>query len=146
MPEVAQAVLVPYTAREMFELVDRVEDYPAFLPWCGGSEVHQRDEEITAATIYIHYMQIRQHFSTENRKRAPEEMQLRLMSGPFRRLHGHWRFRTLGQAACKVEFYLQYEFSSRLLEKALGPLFSQITRTLVDAFVRRAGQVYGERP
>ncbi len=146
MPEVVKSVLVPYTASEMFELVDRVEDYPAFLPWCGGSELHRRDEQVTAATIHIRYMQIRQHFSTENQKRVPEEMQIHLTRGPFRRLHGHWRFRALGDAACKVEFHLHYEFSSSLLEKALGPVFNHITNTFVDAFVQRAEAVYGIRP
>lgn len=145
MAAVQKTVLVPYTAAEMYELVDRVEDYPQFLPWCGGTEVHYRDELITEATIHIHYMQIRQHFTTVNRKTRPQEMAIRLKQGPFRRLEGFWRFKPLGEAACKVELVLHYEFSTLLLEKVLGPAFGYIANSLVDAFVRRAEQVYGER-
>lgn len=145
MPEVVKSVLVPYTREEMFDLVDGVEDYPQFLPWCGGSELHGRDAETTEATIHIHYFQVKQHFSTQNRKQYPSEMLLQLKSGPFRHLEGYWRFRELGPQACKVEFKLHYEFSSHLLEKVLGPVFSHIANTLVDAFVVRAETVYGSR-
>lgn len=145
MPEVVKTVLVAYTPAEMFTLVDAVEDYPAFLPWCGGSELHLRDDEITEATIHIRYLQVKQHFSTRNTKQFPSVMQLRLKEGPFRALDGEWRFKPLGDAACKIEFTLRYEFSSTLLAKLLGPVFGHIADTLVDAFVRRAEVVYGER-
>lgn len=145
MAEVVKSVLVPYSAAEMFELVDGVEDYPRFLPWCGGSELHARDETVTEATIHIHYLHVRQHFSTRNDKRYPEEMVIRLVSGPFRRLEGAWRFKALAESACKVEFLIHYEFSSSLLERVLGPVFGMITNSLVDAFVRRAEDVYGPR-
>jgi len=145
MPEVVKTVLVAYTPAEMFTLVDGVEDYPAFLPWCGGSELHLRDDEITEATIHIRYLQVKQQFSTRNTKQFPSAMQLRLKEGPFRALDGEWRFKPLGDAACKIEFTLRYEFSSTLLAKLLGPVFGHIADTLVDAFVRRAEVVYGER-
>ena len=143
--EVQKTVLVPYTAAEMYELVDRVEDYPQFLPWCGGTELHQRSDLITEATIHIHYMQIRQHFTTENRKVYPEEMRIRLKKGPFRTLEGSWHFKPLGTEACKVEFVLRYDFSTALLGKVLGPVFGYIANSLVDAFIHRAEQVYGAR-
>lgn len=145
MAEVVKSVLVPYSAAEMFVLVDGVESYPQFLPWCGGTELHMRDEQTTEATIHIHYLQVKQHFSTRNSKRFPEEMNIRLKSGPFRKLEGYWRFRVLAETACKIEFALHYEFSSSLLEKVLGPVFGVVTNSLVDAFVRRAEQIYGER-
>ncbi len=145
MAEVVKSVLVPYSASEMFELVDRVEDYPLFLPWCGGTELLRRDEDVTEATIHLHYLNVKQHFTTENAKRAPEEMQIRLKSGPFRKLEGYWRFKILAEAACKIEFVLHYEFSSGLLEKVLGPVFGMVTNSLVDAFVHRAEKVYGAR-
>lgn len=129
----------------MYELVDRVEDYPLFLPWCGGTELHQRDEFITEATIHIHYMQIRQHFTTVNRKVPPHEMTISLKRGPFRCMEGYWRFKALGEAACKIELVLHYEFSTHLFEKVLGPVFGYVASSLVDAFVQRAEQVYGER-
>lgn len=145
MAEVIKSVLVPYSAAEMFVLVDGVEDYPRFLPWCGGTELHERDEENTEATIHIQYLQVKQHFTTRNSKRFPEEMHIRLKSGPFRKLDGCWRFKVLAEHACKIEFTISYEFSSVLLEKVVGPVFGMVTNSLVDAFVRRAEEVYGER-
>ncbi len=145
MAEVVKTVLVPYSAAEMFELVDRVEEYPQFLPWCGGTELHERTADITSATIHLHYLHVKQHFTTENAKHYPDEMEIRLKSGPFRKLEGYWRFKILAVSACKIEFALHYEFSSGLLEKVLGPVFGVITNNLVDAFVHRAEKVYGER-
>lgn len=145
MAEVVKSVLVPYSASEMFELVDRVEDYPVFLPWCGGTQLHYRDAEVTEASIHISYLQVKQQFTTRNTKKPGEEMQIRLKSGPFRALEGYWRFRKLSESACKIEFVLHYEFSSGLLEKMLGPVFGMLTHGLVDAFVHRAEKVYGQR-
>jgi ribosome-associated toxin RatA of RatAB toxin-antitoxin module len=145
MAKVVKSVLVPYSAAEMFELVDRCEDYPQFLPWCSSAEVLRRDEGITEATIHLQYLQVKQHFTTTNAKRIPTEMDIHLKSGPFRSLEGSWRFRRLADTACKVEFEIHYEFSSGLLEKVLGPVFGMITNSLVDAFVHRAEQVHGAR-
>jgi ribosome-associated toxin RatA of RatAB toxin-antitoxin module len=145
MAQVVKSVLVPYSAAEMFELVDRVEDYPLFLPWCGGTELHRRDEQITEATIRIHYLAVKQSFTTENSKRIPEEMIIRLKAGPFRKMEGYWHFKPLKDVACKIEFMLHYEFSSSLLEKVVGPVFGMVTNNLVDAFVHRAEQVFGQR-
>lgn len=142
MPEVNRSVLVEYSTEQMFALVDRVEDYPGFLPWCGGTTLLQRDAEVTRASILINYHGIRQSFTTENAKRAPTEMRIRLVEGPFRRLDGSWRFTGLAGRGCKVELSLNYEYSSRLLETLLGPVFNHIATTLVEAFVKRAGQVY----
>ena len=143
MAEVSKRVLIEFTPAQMFELVDRVEDYPKFLPWCGGTEVLGRDETRTAARLHINYHGIKSHFATENAKVFPEQMAIRLVEGPFKRLEGEWVFRALGEAACKIEFRLLYEFSSKLIEKAVGPVFHHIANTFVDAFVKRAEQVYG---
>lgn len=143
MARVEKSVLVSHTPERMFELVDRVEDYPAFLPWCGGTELELRDAEHTVATIHIAYLGIRQSFTTENRKTYPREMRIALQDGPFSHLEGDWLFSALGVDACKIEFRLEYVFSSRMLEKLLAPVFSHITNTFVDAFVRRADEIYG---
>lgn len=142
MARVEKSVLVAHTPERMFELVDRVEDYPEFLPWCGGTELKWRDEQTTVATIHIAYLGIRQSFTTENAKVRPHEMRIKLQDGPFAALEGDWRFTALGRDACKIEFRLQYEFSSRVLETVLAPVFSHITNTFVDAFVRRADEVH----
>ncbi|MCU0812148.1 MAG: type II toxin-antitoxin system RatA family toxin [Thiobacillaceae bacterium] len=142
MARVEKSVLVGHTPERMFELVDRVEEYPAFLPWCGGTELKWRDEASTVATIHIAYMGIRQSFTTENSKTFPGAMRICLQEGPFTHLEGDWFFKPLGKDACKIEFRLNYVFSSRLLETVLAPVFSHITNTFVDAFVRRADEVY----
>ena len=142
MAIVEKSVLIPRSPQQMFDLVDRVEDYPQFLPWCGGTELLERTADKTSARIHINYHGIKAHFSTENLKDAPRWMNIALRDGPFRRLDGGWRFNALGEDGCKVEFKLHYEFSSKMLEKALGPVFGHIVGTFVDSFVKRAHHVY----
>ncbi len=140
---VHRSVLLPYSARQMFELVERVEDYPRFLPWCGGTEVARLSGAGVLATVTIDYRGIRQRFTTVNLNQPHEAILMRLREGPFTRLEGEWRFRSLREDACKVEFSLDYVFARGLLGRALAPVFDQIARSFIDAFVRRAEQVYG---
>lgn len=140
MAEVKKIVLVERTPAQMFALVDGVEDYPQFLPWCGGTEVLERTEALTVATLHINYHGIRSQFTTANAKLAPRQMKIALRDGPFRQLEGEWLFHPLGDVACKIEFSMHYEFSNGLLEKLVGPVFSHIANTFVDAFVKRAQQ------
>ncbi len=144
MAEVKQSVLVPYSAARMFELVDAVEQYPQFLPWCGGSEVVFRNDDALRAIIHIDFRGIRQSFSTENARHPPHEMTMRLVDGPFKSLDGSWHFTDLGNAGCKIEFQLRWEFSSRVLAAMAGPVFNHIAHTMVDAFVSRAQKLYGD--
>jgi ribosome-associated toxin RatA of RatAB toxin-antitoxin module len=143
MAVVEKSVLIARSAQQMFDLVDRCEDYPAFLPWCTETRVEFRDDRKTVATLHIGYRSVKSHFTTENEKLAPHTMSLKLVDGPFRRLEGRWLFKPLAENACKIEFRLSYEFSSKVLEKVIGPVFSQIANTFVDAFVRRADDVHG---
>lgn len=143
MHVVRKSVLLPYSARQMFELVERVEDYPRFLPWCGGTEVARLSGAGVLATVTIDYRGIRQRFTTVNLNQPHEAISMRLREGPFTRLEGEWRFRSLREDACKVEFSLDYVFARGLLGRALAPVFDQIARSFIDAFVRRAEQVYG---
>lgn len=140
--KVSRSALMPFSAEQMFGLVDDVERYPEFLPWCSSTAVPRRDEGTTCATLHINYRGIRQSFSTENRKQFPHRMTMHLLEGPFRSLDGEWRFTQLGTGACKIDFDLQYEFSSKLLEKLVGPVFGYIASTMVDAFLKRAEQLY----
>jgi ribosome-associated toxin RatA of RatAB toxin-antitoxin module len=143
MAEVNKSALVAYSAERMYALVDQVENYPEFLPWCGGTTVELRTGEITRAEIRIAYHGIRQSFKTENRNTPPNLIDIHLVSGPFRRLDGHWRFHVLAEDACRIEFRLHYEFSSRILEKLVGPVFNYIANSFVDAFLARAEKQYG---
>lgn len=142
MPEVRKIVLVEHSAAQMFALVDDVEHYPDYLPWCGGTEVLERSEVTTVATLHVNYHGIRTQFTTANEKQPVTSMLLRLREGPFRQLEGSWQFKPLGETACKIEFVLHYEFSNKLFEKALGPVFNHIASTFVDAFVKRADQLH----
>jgi ribosome-associated toxin RatA of RatAB toxin-antitoxin module len=144
MANVEKSVLVGYSSGQMYALVDQVEHYPEFLPWCGGAILEHRDGNTTRATIRIDYHGIRQSFRTENRTQPPDLIEIRLLSGPFRHLDGTWRFTALSDSACRVDFHLRYELANRPLEKLVGPVFHLIANNLVDAFMRRAEKVYGE--
>ena len=138
MPAVSRSVLVAHGAPRMFELVDRVEDYPLFLPWCGGSEVLMRSADITRARVDIDFKGLKQSFTTENSKQAPTLLLLRLVEGPFSSLEGRWEFQPLTPEACKVILTLDYQFRNLALQQLVGLVFKTITETLVDRFVARA--------
>jgi ribosome-associated toxin RatA of RatAB toxin-antitoxin module len=145
MQRVRKSVLVPFGADEMFALVDDVEHYPRFLPWCGGAHVLESHAGGKTARIDIDYHGVRAHFTTDNANRAGESIVVTLRDGPFRHLHGEWRFIALAPDACKIEFELAYEFATHLLERVVGPVFSHIADTFIDAFVRRAEALHPER-
>ena len=144
MPTVEKSVLIERSAQQMFDLVEDIENYPSFLPWCSATQIDSRDEHRTVATLHINFHSVKAHFTTENAKEPPTWMSMKLINGPFRRLEGGWRFKPLAEHACKIEFRLEYEFSNRLFEKIIGPVFNQIANTFVEAFVKRAGQVYAD--
>jgi ribosome-associated toxin RatA of RatAB toxin-antitoxin module len=143
MAVVHKSVLLGYSAEQMFALVDRVEDYPLFLPWCGGVEVKDREEGRLVATLKINYHGVRQSFTTENTNQRPTSMTMRLLEGPFKHLNGTWHFKPLREDACKIDFDLQYEFSNKLIEQIIGPVFNMIANSFIDAFSKRAEVVYG---
>ena len=144
MALVEKSVLVSHSARQMFDLVDQVEHYAQFLPWCSGTEVLSRDEVVVIATVHIDFHYLKQSFTTENTRQTPNIIQIRLREGPFQRLDGLWRFTELTAEASKVELQLHYEFSNKLIENLVNPVFSLIAGSLVDAFVERAERMYGE--
>jgi len=142
MKQIARSAIVEHSAAEMYALVEDIEAYPAFLPWCTAAVVHERRPGATKATLTVGAGRLRHSFTTQNENRAGEAIDLRLVAGPFRRFAGHWRFVALGPRACRIEFSLRYEFSSRALGRLLAPLFDGIADSTVEAFVRRAAQVY----
>lgn len=143
MAEIQKSVLVGYSAGQMFRLVDTVENYPEFLPWCDGASVEIQNDQIAHATIHINYHHIKHSFTTENKRHPPELIEMNLLNGPFEHLDGHWRFIPLSDNACKIEFRLHYTFSHKLLEKFVGPVFYVIANSFVEAFVERAEAIYG---
>lgn len=144
MPVVKKSALVRHSASQMFDLVSDVEGYPKFLPWCHSTELLSRSEDELCGRIEVARLGVRQVFSTCNKLDPPHHMQIDLMDGPFRKLTGGWTFTPLRVDACKVELELDFEFSGRLIDKAFGGIFGQIANSLVDAFVKRADEVYGD--
>jgi len=143
MQTVHRSVLVPYSAQQMFDLVDDVEHYCEFLPWCGGSHVTAQTPDGKVARIDISFKGVSAHFATRNVNAAPESITIALEEGPFKALTGKWSFKPLAPDACKVEFDLSYEFKTTMLEALVGPVFNHIARTFIDAFVKRAEAQYG---
>jgi ribosome-associated toxin RatA of RatAB toxin-antitoxin module len=138
MATVSRSVIVPHPAARMFALVDDVESYPRFLPWCSGTKVLERTGEVTRARLEIDYHGLKSHFTTLNRKDAPHSMDLDLVEGPFDRLKGKWTFTPLGAEGSRVELTLEYELASKAMDRLLAPVFGHIMATLVDRFVARA--------
>ncbi|MBC7469119.1 MAG: type II toxin-antitoxin system RatA family toxin [Ramlibacter sp.] len=145
MKTVHKSVLIWYTAQEMFALVTDVERYAEFLPWCDQARVVQRDENGMLAEIGIAFAGIHQKFTTRNTHVPGREVNVKLVSGPFSNLDGHWVFTPVGEAgerACKVDLELKYGFQNAALAALVGPVFDKIASSMVDAFVKRAEQVY----
>jgi ribosome-associated toxin RatA of RatAB toxin-antitoxin module len=130
----------------MFELVARIEDYPKFLPWCGGVEIRERTDNRTVASVGINYHGVKQSFTTSNENAPFETIRMKLVDGPFKCLDGVWTFKALRADACKIDLDLRYEFSSTLLDKLVGPVFGIIANSMVDSFCKRAETVYGNAP
>jgi ribosome-associated toxin RatA of RatAB toxin-antitoxin module len=146
MKTVQKSVLIWYTAQEMFALVTDVEHYAEFLPWCDKARVVERDEHGMVAEIGIAFAGIHQTFTTRNEHVEGRKVDIKLLNGPFSDLDGHWTFTPVGdgtQRACKVNLELQYGFKNAALSALVGPVFDKIAGSLVDAFVKRAEQVYG---
>jgi len=142
MKVVEKNVLVGHTPAQMYALVNDFERYPRFLPWCGKAEVHARDGEHVVASLSIDYFKVKQRFSTRNICVEGESIKMELVDGPFESLEGYWQFQPLGTIGCKIEFRLSYQFSSRILEKLIGPGFEHISASLVDAFIKEADRIY----
>lgn len=143
MTSINKSALVPYSPAQMFALIDDIEAYPQFLPWCKRTQVLSRNEDEVRATIELSRSGVEKSFTTCNRNQKHKMIEMRLIEGPFKRLDGFWRFDALGQDGCKVSLDLEYEFSSRVLSMMIGPVFSQIANSLVDSFQQRAVEVYG---
>lgn len=142
MPTVNKSALVPYSAEQMFELVNDIESYPVFLPWCRSARVIAREGDEVRAAIEIAKGRVQKTFETLNRLQRPERIELQLVEGPFSRLHGVWLFQPLRENACKVSLNLEFDFSSLLMRATVGPVFNRIADTMVDSFCKRADRVY----
>lgn len=146
MKTVHKSVLIWYSAEEMFNLVTAVEQYPQFLPWCDHASVLAQTESSMTAKIGIALGSVKQTFTTQNEHILGQRVVMRLVQGPFSKLDGTWDFTPVGDASqrsCRTELRLNYGFDSAVLAALVGPVFDKIAASMVDAFVKRANQVYG---
>lgn len=143
MAQVNKSALVPFSAEQMYKLVDDVTSYQDFLPWCGGSDELSREEGVVVASVTIRKGSVNKTFTTQNTSHDMQKIHMELVEGPFKQLVGYWYFTELKDDACKVSLELEYEFSNRLLGMVVGPVFNQIANAMVDSFVERARTVYG---
>lgn len=137
MKRIVRSAIVEHSAAEMYALVDDIERYPSFLPWCRDARVEEVDGR-KRATLTAGLRGLRQSFTTLNDNRPGEAIDMQLVEGPFRQFTAAWQFRPLGEQACNIEFSLEYELASGPLARLLEPLFDHIADTMVDAFKRRA--------
>lgn len=144
MKRINRSAIVEVPAGAVYALVEEIEAYPCFLPWCVAAQVRSREPGRTVATLTAGLGGLRQSFTTENRNRDGEAIDMQLVEGPFRRFAARWRFTPLAARAARVEFSMEYEFSSAVLGRALEPLFGTIADTMLDAFARRADEIHGQ--
>lgn len=133
-----RTVLVDQPATLLFDVIEAAEHYPRFLPWCAGAQIVARDDSLVSAVLQVRWHGVEFRVRTRNPKLRPTAMTILLEDGPFRHFHGEWRLTPLAADACKVEFLLDYAFANGVMTQLAGPVFSQVSNTLVDAFVQRA--------
>jgi ribosome-associated toxin RatA of RatAB toxin-antitoxin module len=149
MSTIVRSALVGYSAREMYDLVEDIESYPGFLPWCRSARIIERkngvtvEDGVTVAVLSVGLKGISQSFTTENTNTPGESIRMRLVEGPFTSFHAAWKFQALEERAAKIEFSMDYKLAGGLVARAIAPLFNHIADTMVDAFSRRARSVYG---
>ena len=143
MPIIKKNTVVPHSAAQMFQLVNAIEDYPEFIPWCVGTEVLSRTTDEIQATLNFAKGGMEKSFTTRNLLQHNKMVEIRLVNGPFRHLEGFWRFDDLENGQSQVALDMEFEFSNALLAFAFGPIFTKIVNSLVDAFEQRAKKVFG---
>ncbi len=145
MREMHRSALVPYSAEQMFDLIEQVEHYPQFLPWCTRTELIERTDALVAATVEVGFKGVHVSVTTRNEKRRPEWMTIHMQDGSFRHFVGEWKLVPLGTLGCRIDFTLRYELALHA-EKLAGPVIDHAANQMVDAFVRRAETVYAAPP
>jgi len=144
MYNINRSALVPYSTEKMFNLVNGVDDYKNFLPWCGGSEVLEESEEASVASVTIAFKGVHKTFTTANELSRHSQIKLKMVDGPFSTLEGKWTFKTLDENACKLSLDLDFDFANRIVGAVIGPVFKKIADSMIDSFCKRAEQIYGD--
>jgi coenzyme Q-binding protein COQ10 len=142
MPTHAEHKVVPYRPDQLFDLVADVGKYPQFLPWCAGARVRSQTETELVADLTIGFGPFRETFTSRVALKRPSSAEVKYENGPFRYLNNTWSFRP-DPRGCRVDFFVDFEFKSRLLQAAIGVVFNEAVRLMVNAFIKRARDVYG---
>lgn len=144
MKTIIRSTIVPYSPQQMFDLVNDIENYPQFLPWCPHAKIENQGAEGLEATLHFAKGPVRHAFTTRNRLTPHERVDMHLVKGPFRFLQGSWLFEEDPQGS-KIAFQLSFEWNHKFLDLAVGPFFNQIIGSLIDAFTQRANVIYAIR-
>jgi ribosome-associated toxin RatA of RatAB toxin-antitoxin module len=144
MKRIARSAIVAHSAAQLFALVEQIEAYPQFLPWCQDARVLERTPGRTVATLKVGLRGLRYEFTTENTNQPPASIDMRLVKGPFRHFAAHWRFVPLGERGARISFAMEYQFAGPVVSRVLAPVFNLIADTMVDAFKQRADAVHGQ--
>ena len=142
MPEIRRSALMPYPAQFMYDIVNDVDSYPEFLPWCGGVKIHQLDSSSMEASILMRGAGFNHWFKTRNSMVPGQSIEMELVEGPFSKLEGRWSFTTIDSEGCKIELRLLFEMKQGLASTLIAPAFSRIGNTMVDSFCDRARDQY----
>ncbi len=145
MPTHAEQRFLPYTPEQLFDLVADVERYPEFLPWCVGARIRERRDTLVVADLLIGFRMFRERFTSRVTLDRPRRIDVAYSEGPFRYLDNHWIFEP-AEGGCRIDFFVDFEFRSRVLQALIGALFNEAVRRMVHAFETRARALYGPRP
>lgn len=145
MRQLHKSLFMPFSAAQMFAIVNDIDAYGQFLPWCGGARVIQCDGDIITAEIVIAKGPASVAFTTYNRLKINERIDMQLARGPFKHLIGAWLFEPKGEHACQVRLQMDFEFNNRLLSMTVGPVFEQVVGSLIEAFRKRAEVLYANK-
>lgn len=144
MYNINRSALISYSAEKMFDLVNDVDRYQQFLPWCGGSKKLEESEHNSVASVTISFKGVHKTFTTANQLERPKQIKLTLIDGPFSQLEGTWTFKPLDDNACKLNLDLDFDFSNRLVGSVIGPVFKIIADSMIESFIKRADELYGQ--
>jgi len=145
MIEISKRTVVPYTPEEMYVLVNDIESYPAFLPWCTAAKISNQQKESLTASLSLAVGKIKQSFTTENTMQDGSRINMQLIEGPFKHLSGYWKFNPEDEQSCHIHLHMNFEFKNKIIKHTLGKVFYKVMDSMVESFVQRAQQIYGRR-
>ncbi len=142
MPIHAEQRVLPYTPQQLFDLVADIERYPEFLPWCVAARIKERGEDLVVADLIIGFKMFRERFTSRVALDPPRQIDVTYAEGPFRHFNNHWKFIPVNDG-CRIDFFVEFEFKSRLMQRVIEVLFGEAVRRMVGAFEKRARDLYG---